>query len=284
MNNILITGADGQLGRSFRDLEANYPEYNFLFTDYKELDITSLQSINSYFRQNKIDYIINCAAYTAVDKAESEPEKSRLLNTIAVSYMAQAAGFFGATMIHISTDYVFDGASVLPIGEDVETSPLGVYGRTKLDGEAFVLGYSKGIVIRTAWLYSEYGGNFVKTMRRLGAEKEEISVVCDQVGTPTYAGDLAVAIMQIIRQGATKYGLYHFSNEGACSWAEFATAIMTCSGLKCRVNPITTDLYPTVAERPKYSILNKSKIKSDYNLTIPQWEESLTKMVAEKIF
>lgn len=284
MNNILVTGADGQLGNSLRNLDAVYPEFNFLFTDYKELDITSLQSLNSYFKQHKIDYVINCAAYTAVDKAESEPEKARLLNTTAVSYLTQAAGFFGATMIHISTDYVFDGTSVSPISEDVETSPLGVYGRTKLDGEAYVLGYSKGIVIRTAWLYSEYGGNFVKTMRRLGAEKEEIGVVCDQVGTPTYAGDLAVAIMQIIRQGAAKYGLYHFSNEGSCSWAQFATAIMACSGLKCRVNPITTDCYPTPAERPKYSILDKSKIKRDYNLTIPHWESSLTKMVAEKSF
>lgn len=284
MNNILVTGADGQLGNSLRNLEAVYPEFNFLFTDYKELDITSLQSLNSFFKRHEINYVINCAAYTAVDKAESEPEKARLLNTTAVSYLTQAAGFFGATMIHISTDYVFDGTSVSPISEEVETSPLGVYGRTKLDGEAYVLGYSKGIVIRTAWLYSEYGGNFVKTMRRLGAEKEEIGVVCDQVGTPTYAGDLAMAIMQIVRQGATKYGLYHFSNEGSCSWAQFATAIMASSGLKCRVNPITTDCYPTPAERPKYSILDKSKIKKDYNISIPQWETSLTKMVAEKIF
>ncbi|MEG0500167.1 MAG: dTDP-4-dehydrorhamnose reductase, partial [Rikenellaceae bacterium] len=229
MINLLVTGADGQLGRSLRDLETSFPEFRFLFTDYKELDITSLQSIHAFFKGNKIDYIINCAAYTAVDRAESEPDKARLLNTIAVSYLAQAAGFFGATMIHISTDYVFDGSAVSPISESTETSPLGVYGRTKLDGEAYVLGYSKGIVIRTAWLYSEYGANFVKTMRRLGAEKEEIGVVCDQVGTPTYAGDLSAAIMQIIVQGAEKYGLYHFSNEGSCSWAEFATEIMACS-------------------------------------------------------
>lgn len=284
MNNILVTGADGQLGQSFRDIARNFPNYNFLFTDYKELDITSLESINRFFRGNKIDYIINCAAYTAVDKAESEPEKARLLNCTAVSYLIAAAGFFGATFIHISTDYVFDGKSSTPIGEEEPIAPTSVYGETKAAGEEYVLHYRKGIVIRTAWLYSEYGNNFVKTMRQLGAEREEVSVVDDQIGTPTYAGDLALAIMQIVEQDAKEYGLFHFSNEGSCSWAQFASKIMEYSGLKCKVKRITTDQYPTAAKRPAYSLLDKSKIRIVYSVDPPHWEVSLEKMIAKKLF
>lgn len=284
MNKILVTGADGQLGMSLRDIAGNYPNCKFLFTDYKELDITSLQSINQFFRENEVDCIINCAAYTAVDKAESEPEKATLLNTTAVSYLTAAAGFFSATIIHISTDYVFDGKNSSPIDEEEPVAPTSVYGKTKAEGEQYVLYYPKGIVIRTAWLYSEYGNNFVKTMRRLGAEREEISVVDDQIGTPTYAGDLALAIMKIVEQEPKEYGLFHYSNEGACSWAQFAERIMSYSGLKCKVKRITTDQYPTAAKRPAFSLLNKSKIRSVYAIDIPCWEKSLEKMIAEKVF
>lgn len=284
MNKIVVTGADGQLGMSLRNIAGNYPNCKFLFTDYKELDITSLQSINQFFRENEVDCIINCAAYTAVDKAESEPEKATLLNTTAVSYLTAAAGFFSATIIHISTDYVFDGKNSSPIDEEEPVAPTSVYGKTKAEGEQYVLYYPKGIVIRTAWLYSEYGNNFVKTMRRLGAEREEISVVDDQIGTPTYAGDLAFAIMKIVEQETKEYGLFHYSNEGSCSWAQFAERIMSYSGLKCKVKRITTDQYPTVAKRPAFSLLNKSKIRSVYAIDIPYWENSLEKMIAEKVF
>lgn len=281
MNNILVTGSNGQLGMSLRRLESNFPQYNFIFTDYQELDITSKDAVDDFFAHNQVAYIINCAAYTAVDKAESEPEKAELLNATAVKFLTDAARLHNASIIHISTDYVFDGKATKPIAESEPTSPIGVYGKTKLDGEKFVLAYHKGSVIRTSWLYSEFGANFVKTMQRLGAERSELGVVCDQVGTPTYAGDLAEMIMLAVTVGGN-YGLYHFSNEGFCSWADFAVKIMSLSGLSCSVKHITTDMYPTPAKRPEYSILDKSKIKSAFGCEIPNWEVSLQKMITRQ--
>lgn len=281
MNNILVTGANGQLGMSLRKIADC--RNNFYFTDSQELDITSKEAIDDYFRHHKIDLVINCAAYTAVDTAESEPEQARLLNATALFYLVQVAKDYNAVVIHISTDYVFNGTATKPIKESVPTSALGVYGATKLEGEKFVLDYEKGIVIRTSWLYSEYGNNFVKTMLRLGAERKEISVVCDQVGTPTYAGDLAEVIMMVVEDGE-HFGLYHFSNQGSCSWAEFASKIMEYSGLSCRVKSITTAEYPTLAERPKYSILDKTKIENTFHCSILPWEESLLKMITVYLY
>lgn len=278
MNNILVTGADGQLGNSLRKLSGEYPCYNFIFTDYQDLDITSEDNIADYFSRHEVNYVINCAAYTAVDRAESDEMKAAELNSKAPALLVKAAERYGAILVHISTDYVFNGESTSPITEGEPTMPVGVYGRTKLDGETSVLKYNKGIVIRTSWLYSEYGANFVKTMQRLGAERDELGVVCDQVGTPTYAGDLARMIMIVIERGDS-YGLYHFSNEGSCSWYDFATEIMVLSDLKCTVKPITTEMYPTPAKRPKYSILDKSKIKSTFNCEISNWRDSLEKMI-----
>lgn len=276
MNNLLVTGANGQLGMSLRRIAKGHG--NFFFTDYAELDITSKEAIDDFFKNHKIDCIINCAAYTAVDKAESEPEQASLLNAVAVSYLAEVAKKYNSVLIHISTDYVFDGTATKPIDETVSTSPLGVYGTTKLEGEKFVLSYEKGVVIRTSWLYSEYGTNFVKTMLCLGAEREEVSVVCDQIGTPTYAGDLAEVILKIIDDG-THFGLYHFSNEGSCSWAEFAERVMQYRGFPCRVKAIPTDCYPTIATRPNYSILDKTKIKNTFHCEIKMWADSLKRMM-----
>lgn len=280
MNNILVVGADGQLGSSIRRISSNY-SFEFIFTDYKELDITSKESVDNYFILHKPDFVINCAAYTAVDKAESEPDKAELLNNRAVSYLAAAAQRENAVLIHISTDYVFGGNNPNPIDELEPTAPVSVYGQTKLRGEIPVLSYTRGIVIRTAWLYSEYGNNFMKTMLRLGSQKESLDVVADQIGSPTYAGDLAEAIMKIISVISTKnerkeyYGIFHYSNEGKCSWYDFSRAIMHVAKLKCNVNAILTSQYPTAAKRPKYSLLSKEKIKQIYDISIPLWEDSL---------
>ncbi len=287
MKNILVTGAYGQLGNEVRILSANYPEYNFLFTDVDSLDITDKNELIDFVTGNDIRYIINCAAYTAVDKAEDDAELCEKINATAVKNLGLAAAEAGTGIIHVSTDYVFDGTSCRPYTEDMPTKPCSVYGKTKLKGEKNLLkACPNAIIIRTAWLYSPFGNNFVKTMIKLGSERESLNVIFDQVGTPTYALDLADAILkamdQTIDTDHEKGGVYHFSNEGVCSWYDFTIKIHEIAGIKtCKVNPIETKDYPTKAARPHYSVLNKSKIKQTFNISIPHWEESLKNCIKE---
>ena len=287
MKNILVTGAYGQLGNEVRILSANYPEYNFLFTDVDSLDITDKNELIDFVTGNNIRYIINCAAYTAVDKAEDDAELCEKINATAVKNLGLAAAEAGAGIIHVSTDYVFDGTSCRPYTEDMPTKPCSVYGKTKLKGEKNLLkACPNAIIIRTAWLYSPFGNNFVKTMIKLGSERESLNVIFDQVGTPTYALDLADAILkamdQTIDTDHEKGGVYHFSNEGVCSWYDFTIKIHEIAGIKtCKVNPIETKDYPTKAARPHYSVLNKSKIKQTFNISIPHWEASLKDCIKE---
>ena len=287
MKNILVTGAYGQLGNEVRILSANYPDYNFMFTDVDSLDITDKNELIDFVTGNDIRYIINCAAYTAVDKAEDDAELCEKINATAVKNLGLAAAEVGAGIIHVSTDYVFDGTSCRPYSEDMPTKPCSVYGKTKLKGEKNLLKVCpNAIVIRTAWLYSPFGNNFVKTMIKLGSERESLNVIFDQVGTPTYAEDLADAILkamdQTIDTDHEKGGVYHFSNEGVCSWYDFTIKIHEIAGIKtCKVNPIETKDYPTKAARPHYSVLNKSKIKQTFNISIPHWEESLKNCIKE---
>lgn len=276
--NILITGANGQLGRSLRRLGGVSP-HNYLFTDVAELDITDAAAVLRTVEERRIDVIVNCAAYTDVERAEEDEPTAELLNHKAAGNLAAAAKATGATLFHVSTDYVFDGTAHLPYTEDAPTAPLGVYGRTKLAGERAVAESGcKYLTFRTAWLYSEYGNNFLKTMLRLTAEKERLNVVFDQAGTPTYAGDLAMTIFSIVEGGyfAGNEGLYHFSNEGVASWYDFAAEIAAAAGHdKCRIRPCRTAEFPTKAARPAYSVLDKSKIKETFGLEIPHWRESM---------
>ena len=287
MKNILVTGAYGQLGNEVRVLSANYPQYNFMFTDVDSLDICDKNELLDFVTGNDIRYIINCAAYTAVDKAEDDVELCEKINATAVKNLGLAAAEAGAGIIHVSTDYVFDGTSCRPYTEDMPTKPCSVYGKTKLKGEKNLLkACPNAIIIRTAWLYSPFGNNFVKTMIKLGSERESLNVIFDQVGTPTYAEDLADAILkamdQTIDTDHEKGGVYHFSNEGVCSWYDFTIKIHEIAGIKtCKVNPIETKDYPTKAARPHYSVLNKSKIKQTFNIIIPHWEASLKDCIKE---
>ena len=287
MKNILVTGAYGQLGNEVRILSANYPEYNFMFTDVDSLDICDKDELIDFVTGNDIRYIINCAAYTAVDKAEDDAELCEKINATAVKNLGLAAAEAGAGIIHVSTDYVFDGTSCRPYTEDMPTKPCSVYGKTKLKGEKNLLkACPNAIIIRTAWLYSPFGNNFVKTMIKLGSERESLNVIFDQVGTPTYAEDLADAILkamdQTIDTDHDKGGVYHFSNEGVCSWYDFTIKIHELAGINtCKVNPIETKDYPTKAARPHYSVLNKTKIKQAFNITIPHWEASLKNCIKE---
>lgn len=277
MKHILVTGSNGQLGSELQSLAPAHDETcRFFFTDVAELDITDRQAVYSFVEQNRISVIVNCAAFTAVNKAESEPELCNLLNHIAPGYLAEAIASVGGTMIQISTDYVFDGTSCKPYKEEDITNPQTVYGRTKLAGEESVIRTCAGsMVIRTAWLYSTYGNNFVKTMLRLGKERDKLGVVADQIGTPTYARDLAKAILTVIEKGI-KPGVYHFTNEGTCSWYDFTKAIHRMEGIEdCEVSPIHTEDYPVPAKRPHYSVLDKTKIKQTYELDIRWWEDAL---------
>lgn len=278
--NILITGCNGQLGNEMQCLERLYPQHNFFNTDVKELDVTDFEGVKRFVKENNIDGIVNCVAFTAVDKAESNQELCSLLNAEAPAFMAQAIEEEGGWMIHISTDYVFDGTNHTPYKEDEPTCPVSVYGKTKLVGELNVLKLcSKAMVIRTAWLYSSFGNNFVKTMLKLGKERDELGVIYDQIGTPTYARDLALAIFKVIEKGVVA-GTYHFTNEGVTSWYDFTKAIHRLSGIKtCNVHPLRTDQYPTPAHRPSYSVLDKSKIKETFDIEIPYWEDSLEECV-----
>lgn len=279
---VLVTGANGQLGNEMRRVAESSSD-KYIFTDVAELDITDYQAILAVVTDNKVDVIVNCAAYTNVDKAEDDKEFANLLNNTAVENLAKAAAVSSAALIHISTDYVFDGSAHIPYVEECETKPIGVYGVTKLEGErsAFESGCNC-IVIRTSWLYSQWGGNFVKTMQKLTSERDTLSVIFDQIGTPTYAGDLADAIGEIISTDQLdKCGTYHFSNEGVCSWFDFAQMICKESGNNCDISPIHSYEFPAKVTRPHYSVLDKTKIKSTFGIKIPYWTESLVKCINE---
>ena len=278
--NILITGCNGQLGNEMQLLEKEDAANNYFNTDVAELDITNVEAIEQFLAANKVDGIVNCAAYTAVDKAEANEELCTLLNAEAPGYLAHAIEKRGGWMIQISTDYVFDGTQHIPYQEDEDTCPNSVYGRTKLVGEFNVLKLcQQSMVIRTAWLYRTFGNNFVKTMIRLGNERPELGVVADQIGTPTYARDLARIIMTVISKGIQP-GIYHFTNEGVASWYDFTKAIHRLAGIStCHVRPLHTSEYPTAAQRPPYSVLDKTKIKQTYGIEIPYWEESLKECI-----
>ena len=278
--NILITGCNGQLGNEMQLLEKTNPQHTYFNTDVAELDITDAVAIEKFVIENQIDGIVNCAAYTAVDKAEDNQDLCRLLNTDAPGYLAAAVEKRGGWLIQVSTDYVFNGTNHTPYTEEEPTCPNSVYGSTKLEGErAAQQACSRTMIVRTAWLYSTFGNNFVKTMIRLGKEKPELGVIFDQIGTPTYARDLAVALFAAINQGVVP-GIYHFSNEGVISWYDFTKAIHRIAGITtCHVRPLHTAEYPTPAHRPHYSVLDKTKIKQTYNLDIPYWEESLKECV-----
>ena len=281
MANILVTGANGQLGSELRKIGFSALDEVF-FTDVAELDITDYTAVEQFVRKNEIDTIINCAAYTAVDRAEEEPEIAAKINTEAVANLAKAAVKEDCLLIHISTDYVFDGTGKEPYSEKDKPCPFNVYGKTKLAGETAIL--KSGcfhIIIRTAWLYSTFGNNFVKTILRLAGERPEIAVVADQLGTPTYAEDLAAAIVDIMsNEGRIEHeGIYHYSNEGICSWYEFATEIVRLSGKDCKVKSVTTAEYPSKTRRPAYSVLDKTKIKRTFGIQIPYWKEALGRMM-----
>ena len=282
--NILITGCNGQLGNEMQLLEKENPQHQWFNTDVQELDITDQQAITQFVNDNNIDGIVNCAAYTAVDKAEENEALCQLLNAEAPAYLAHAIGQRGGWMIQVSTDYVFDGTNHTPYTEEEDTCPNSVYGKTKLVGELNVQKLCpQSMIIRTAWLYSTFGNNFVKTMIRLGREKTELGVIFDQIGTPTYAHDLAVAIMTAVNKGVVP-GIYHFSNEGVISWYDFTKAIHRLAGITtCHVRPLHTAEYPTPAARPHYSVLDKTKIKAVYGIEIPYWEESLVACVKQRV-
>lgn len=285
MKQILVTGCRGQLGSELQKLAPAYDETCvFHFTDVDELDITDRQAVYDYIEAHSISIVVNCAAFTAVDRAESEPELCDLLNNVAPGYLAEAVESVGGTMIQVSTDYVFDGCGHRPYLEDDPTRPQTAYGRTKLEGEEAVIRTCAGsMVVRTAWLYSTFGNNFVKTMLRLGKERETLGVVFDQVGSPTYARDLAAFILTAIDKGIVP-GVYHYTNEGVCSWYDFTRAIHRIAGIEeknCKVSPIHTEDYPVPAPRPHYSVLDKQKVKDTYGIDIPWWEDSLKDCLKE---
>jgi len=275
--NVLVTGANGQLGNSIRKISEEYSSNNYFFTDMPEVDITNLALLEGLMKEKKIGAIINCAAYTAVDRAEDDAALAAKINVDGPRNLAIAAKNANAKLVHISTDYVFDGKCNLPLKETDNTAPIGVYGRTKRAGEVAVEEVGgDAIIIRTAWLYSEFGGNFVKTMLRLGKEKTEMGVVYDQIGTPTFATDLAYAIMDLLTKGFSGFTLYHFSNEGVISWYDFAKTVFDLSGINMKLNALESSEYPSKAERPAYSVLNKKKIKQA-GVKVPYWRDSLIK-------
>jgi dTDP-4-dehydrorhamnose reductase len=277
MLNVLVTGGNGQLGSEIKELSVEY-KYNFLFTDRDSLDISNEKDVKNFIETNDINIIINCAAYTAVDKAEDDEANADKINHIAVKYLAEISKEKNIRLIHLSTDYVFNGEAHKPYVESDTTNPNSVYGRTKLDGEKVMQDVNPGnsIIIRTSWVYSSFGNNFVKTMLRLGNDKDTLGVIFDQVGTPTYARDLASAILEIIPQiDNDSVEIYNYSNEGVSSWYDFSKAICDLSQIGCCFNPIETKEYPTPATRPHYSLLNKAKIKDEFGITIPHWRDSL---------
>lgn len=286
---ILVTGANGQLGRCFQELEARYPQWRFLFADSSQLDITDRRAVSSFFEKNTPTWCINCAAYTAVDKAESEPKRAQQVNAAGAKNIAGACARLGIPTVHFSTDYVYHGRQNTPLREDTPVSPKSVYARTKLAGDRAVLHHNPqfGMVIRTSWVYAPHGHNFARTMARLGAERPALNVVFDQIGTPTYAPDLAEAVLHIIEKVENNTvprtavaGIWHYSNEGVCSWYDFAHAIVDLLGLPCRVNAIETKDYPLPAQRPPFSVLNKAKIKEVFGLDIPHWRRGVERFCA----
>ena len=287
---ILVTGKNGQLGKSIHKIVINNEQTDkFVFTGREELDLSSTDSITSYFNHNNFDIIINCAAHTAVDKAEEEAVLANQINHLAVAQLAQFARIQQAKLIHISTDYVFDGESDKPYTETDATNPINIYGKTKLAGEQTLkeIMPTDAIIIRTSWVYSEYGNNFVKTMQRLGKQRDELSVVSDQMGSPTYATDLANAILDTVQNKAFKEAgqgtqVYHYSNVGEISWYEFAKEIFELAGIQCSVSPITTEQYPTPAKRPKKTLMNKDKIAKKFSVNTPDWKESLNNFLLKK--
>jgi dTDP-4-dehydrorhamnose reductase len=280
---ILVTGSNGQLGSELRAISENYPNSSFFFFDREDLDISNLDAVQSFFNQNKIDYIINCAAYTAVDKAEEESDLAYLINAIAVENLLKASEQSQSKLIQVSTDYVFGGLHNLPLKEDLPTKPESEYGRSKLAGETVAMASERSIIIRTSWLYSSFGHNFVKTIQKYGKERDQLTVVFDQVGTPTYAGDLAKAIMDIIEHSDKNQnfvnGIYHYANEGVLSWYDFALEICKQSKIEVDIKPVLSDAFPTPAKRPAYSVLDKSKIRDTFGIEIPYWSDSLSKCI-----
>lgn len=282
MGTILITGSKGQLGSELQVLSTAFSQFAFHFHDVDTLDITDIQSLRNCFLKVKPDYIINCAAYTAVDKAESDIEKAFLINDTAVANIVLISKEFNTKIIHVSTDYVFDGNAYIPYVETNSTNPVSVYGKSKLKGEEHLINNQNAMTIRTSWLYSSFGNNFVKTMLKYGKERGELKVVFDQVGSPTYAADLAKAILQIISKTNENKnlfipGIYHYSNEGVCSWYDFACEIISQAGIICKIKPVETIEYPTPTKRPAYSVLNKNKIKNTFAIDIPWWKDGLTR-------
>jgi dTDP-4-dehydrorhamnose reductase len=279
---ILVTGSNGQLGNELKVVSKKFYGYDFIFADLEELDLTIPEQINSFIQKTKPDWIINCAAYNLVDKAENEPDAAMRVNGTSVKNITEAIKGSECRLIHISTDYVYGGASNLPYNEMSVPDPSSAYGKSKLAGEKFALTHNASMVIRTSWLYSSFGNNFVKTIIRNAREKDSLKVVFDQTGTPTYAADLAEAIMNIVsgvirNQFALNAGIYNYSNEGVCSWYDFAVEIIRDAQLSCMVLPVHSGEYPSVAKRPVFSVMDKTKIKDNYNLTIPHWRDSLTK-------
>lgn len=283
MLNILVTGCNGQLGNEIRVLSGNYPDYHFIFTDVAELDITKLDAVGKFLDAEKVDCIINAAAYTAVDKAEEEPQVANLINGEAVGILARAAKSRGILLVHVSTDYVFNGRAHQPIHEDEKPDPVSAYAYSKMLGEKQLLqAEGKGVVVRTSWLYSSFGKNFVKSMIKYGRERDELNVVYDQIGTPTYASDLAKVILDLIPEWSKLDApeIFHYANDGVASWYDFTIAIHEIAGISCRVNPIETKNYPLPATRPFYSLMAKDKIRKANKNAIPHWRESLKKCVA----
>lgn len=276
MVNILVTGGKGQLGESIKSV-AHLPGYNFIYKGALELDITDKEGVISFFDKHKIDWCVNCAAYTAVDKAEMDVETATKINTLGPEILAQVCNEFQTKLIHISTDFVFDGKANEPYTETSLPNPISVYGVTKLEGERRIISKLKTyFILRTSWLYSEFGNNFMKTMIRLASERDQLNVVNDQIGSPTYARDLALIIIEIIKTNSDRYGIYNYSNQGIASWYDFAVAIFDIANISITVNPIPTEDYPTPALRPSYSVLDTTKIKQNLNVNPPYWRDSLS--------
>lgn len=275
--NILVTGSNGQVGSELQALANTYPNFSFVFVDKEDLDIGDKDAVQAFFEAQTFEYCINCAAYTAVDKAESDTDTAYLVNALGPQNLAVACQKYKTRLVQISTDYVYHSNQNFPFKETDATSPESVYGRTKLDGEKLAVdNNSETIIIRTSWVYSSFGNNFVKTMIRLGNDRDQLSIIFDQIGSPTYARDLAKAILDIIQQNPSDFtGIYHYSNEGVCSWFDFAQAIFELEGIECKTSPIETKDYPTPAKRPHFSLLNKNKIKATFALEVPYWRDSL---------
>lgn len=280
MQTILVTGSHGQLGNEMQQAASRYPAFQYIYTDVEELDICDKNALQTFVKENKVNIIVNCAAYTAVDKAEDDVELCYRINRDAVRNIGEVAQENKVKVVHVSTDYVFDGTNHLPYTEDLPVCPATVYGKSKLEGEQVLLeSCDQVVILRTAWLYSSFGNNFVKTMMKLGKERDALNVIFDQIGTPTYAADLADTILTLLSHETFIPGIYHFSDEGVCSWYDFTKSIHRIAGITCDVRPIETKDYPARTPRPNYSVLNKAKIKSTYGINIPHWEESLEKCI-----